>query len=35
MIEDKATETLKRRLQDMGLIVNASADKAKSSKKSL
>lgn len=28
MIEDKATEKLKKRLQDMGLIVNAGADKA-------
>lgn len=32
MIEDKATEKLKKRLQDMGLIVNAGADKDKSSK---
>jgi hypothetical protein len=29
MIEDKATEKLKKRLQDMGLIVNAGADKVK------
>jgi hypothetical protein len=27
MIEDKATEKWKKRLQDLGLIVNASADK--------
>ncbi len=27
MIEDKATEKLKKRAQDLGLIVNASADK--------
>ena len=26
MIEDKATEKLKKRAQDLGLIVNASAD---------
>ena len=32
MIEDKATEKLKQRLKDMGLIVNASADKDKSPK---
>jgi hypothetical protein len=32
MIEDKATEKLKKRLKDMGLIVNAGADKAKSPK---
>jgi hypothetical protein len=32
MIEDKATEKLKKRLKDIGLIVNASADKDKSSK---
>jgi hypothetical protein len=29
MIEDKATEKLKKRLQKMGLIVNAGADKSK------
>ena len=29
MIEDKATEKLKKRLQKMGLIVNAGADKPK------
>jgi hypothetical protein len=29
MIEDKATEKLKKRLKDMGLIVNMGADKAK------
>jgi hypothetical protein len=28
MIQDKATGKLKKRLQDMGLIVNAGADKA-------
>lgn len=28
MVEDKATEKLKKRLQDWGLIVNAGADKA-------
>lgn len=27
MIEDKATEKLKKRAQDLGLIVNAGADK--------
>jgi len=27
MIEDKATEKLKRKLQKLGLIVNAGADK--------
>ena len=34
MIEDKATEKLKKRLQDMGLIVNAGADKDKPKPKS-
>lgn len=29
MIEDKATEKLKKRAQDLGLIVNAGADKPK------
>ena len=29
MIEDKATEKLKKRLKDLGLIVNMGADKAK------
>ena len=29
MIEDKATEKLKKRLKDMGLIVNMGADKSK------
>lgn len=29
MIEDKATEKLKKRAQDLGLIVNAGADKTK------
>ncbi len=29
MIEDKATEKLKKRAQDLGLIVNAGADKQK------
>jgi hypothetical protein len=29
MIEDKATEKWKKRLKDMGLIVNAGADRAK------
>ena len=29
MIEDEATEKLKKRLKDMGLIVNAGADEAK------
>lgn len=29
MIEDKATEKLKKRAQDLGLIVNAGADKSK------
>jgi hypothetical protein len=29
MIEDKATEKLKKRLKDMGLIVNMGADKGK------
>jgi hypothetical protein len=28
MVEDKATEKLKKRAQDLGLIVNAGADKA-------
>lgn len=28
MIEDKATEKLKKRLKDMGMIVNMGADKA-------
>jgi hypothetical protein len=28
MVEDKATEKLKKRAQDLGLIVNAAADKA-------
>lgn len=28
MIEDKATEKLKKRLREMGLIINAGADKA-------
>jgi hypothetical protein len=28
MIEDKATEKLKRKLQKLGLIVNAGADKS-------
>ena len=28
MIEDKATEKLKKRLKDMGLIVNMGADKS-------
>ena len=28
MVEDKANEKLKKRLQDWGLIVNAGADKA-------
>jgi hypothetical protein len=28
MVEDKATERLKKRAQDLGLIVNAGADKA-------
>jgi len=28
MVEDKATEELKKRAQDLGLIVNASAAKA-------
>lgn len=28
MVEDKATEKLKKRMQDWGLIVNAGADKA-------
>ena len=32
MIEDKATEKLKERLKDMGLIVNAGADTAKPAK---
>ena len=27
MVEDKATERLKKRLQDLGLIVNAGASK--------
>jgi hypothetical protein len=27
MVEDKATERLKKRLKDLGLIVNASASK--------
>ncbi|MGB7924202.1 MAG: hypothetical protein WCF57_13250 [Pyrinomonadaceae bacterium] len=34
MIEDKATEKLKKRLQKMGLIVNAGADKPESKPKS-
>ena len=34
MIEDKVTEKMKKRLQDMGLIVNNCADKDKSSKSS-
>jgi hypothetical protein len=29
MIEDKATEELKKRLKDIGLIVNMGADKGK------
>ena len=29
MIEDKATEKWKKRLKDLGLIVNAGADRAK------
>jgi len=29
MIEDKATEKLKKRLKDIGLIVNMGADKTK------
>jgi hypothetical protein len=29
MIEDKATEKLKKRLKDIGLIVNMGTDKAK------
>lgn len=29
MIEDKATENLKKRLKDIGLIVNLGADKLK------
>jgi hypothetical protein len=33
MIEDKATEKLKKRLQKMGLIVNAGADKPESKPK--
>lgn len=28
MVEDKTTEKLKKRAQDLGLIVNAGADKA-------
>ena len=34
MIEDKATEKLKKRLQKMGLIVNAGVDKSESKPKS-
>jgi hypothetical protein len=34
MIEDKATEKLKKRLQKWGLIVNAGADKSESKPKS-
>ena len=34
MIEDKATEKLKKRLQKMGLIVNAGVDKPESKPKS-
>lgn len=34
MIEDKATEKLKKRLKDMGLIVNMGADKSKQGKSS-
>jgi hypothetical protein len=29
MIDDKATEKLKKRAQDLGLIINASASEAK------
>lgn len=34
MIEDKATEKLKKRLQDWGLIVNASSDQPEPKNKS-
>jgi hypothetical protein len=33
MIDDKATEKLKKRAQDLGLIVNASAGKKQSTNK--
>jgi hypothetical protein len=33
MIEDKATEKLKKRAQDLGLIVNASASEKQSTNK--
>jgi hypothetical protein len=34
MIEDNATEKLKKKLQKLGLIVNAGADKSESKPKS-